>query len=138
MPKPRQKLSALETDLMRALWRRERATVVELVAILNESRPDSPLQRGTVHVLLGRLEEKGWITREKEGRAYLYRPTISEQEGMGEIADVFGEQVFGGSPVALVQCLVNGEGLKQKEIEQLRAILDEADAALRSQPSRWK
>ena len=127
-------MSALETDVLREVWSLGAARIAELVEQLNSKRPESPIQRGTVHVLLRRLEEKGWIEREKEGRSFIYTATISEQRGIAEIASEFGEQVFDGSPVALVQSLVDSRGLKKRDIEQLRSLLDDAENKLKRKP----
>jgi len=120
------------------VWALGEAKVATLVAQLNAKRPDSPIQRGTVHVLLGRLEEKGWIKREKDGRSYIYSATVDEQQGLAEIANEFRDQVFDGSPVTLVQCLVDSRGLKKRDIEQLRSLLDDAERKLKKNPRKKK
>lgn len=125
-----ERLSPMEVDVMRELWSLEPVTVPVLLEALNDSRGDSPVQRGTLHVLLGRLEEKGWVLREKEGRGYLYRASVSEETGRTRLTTDFHDRVFGGSPLELVQTLVRGTRLKQSEIVALRNLLDEAEKNL--------
>ena len=122
-----QRLSPTEVDVMRQLWTLAPVCVPDLLEALNGRRSGEPVQRGTLHVLLGRLEEKGWVQREKEGRGFLYRSTVSEDEGRLRLASEFNERVFDGSPTELVQTLVRGKGLNRSEIAGLRELLDQAE-----------
>lgn len=132
MPRKRERLSPLETDVVREIWSSQPVSVANLTEALNSRRRDSPLKRGTVHVLLGRLEEKGWLTRKKEGRGYRYSVTVAEEIGQAELAAEFQAKVFHGSPSALVQCLIRDvRGLKQSEIDSIRNLLDEAERKLK-------
>ncbi len=127
--KPREKLSAAELDVLKAIWKLPEATVPALVDELNARRSGEPLTRGTIQVLLTRLEEKGWVDREKAGRAFLYAARVPEDEGLAELTADFREKVFDGSSLALVQCLVRG-GLAKSEVAELRRMLDEAERSL--------
>ena len=80
--------------------------------------------------MLSRLEEKGWLTRRKEGRGFVYAPSVAEEQGLAELAGDFQKKVFGGSPLALVQCLVRNKELRLEEINELRRLLDDAEHQL--------
>lgn len=122
---PRDKLSASEITVMKAVWRSAPATVPAILDAVNAQRDGEALTRGTIHVLLTRLEEKGWLEREKDGRGFVYRGTVDEETGMAEIAGEFRETVFDGSSLALVQCLARGGKIKPREAASLRQFLDE-------------
>ncbi|MGY8687866.1 MAG: BlaI/MecI/CopY family transcriptional regulator, partial [Verrucomicrobiales bacterium] len=127
--KKRQPLSASETDLLKVLWKHTEATVPNLVNALNERRkPDDPLTRGTVQVLLNRVEVKGWVSRRKLGRGYLYKPTTSEASGLAEFTQAFRSKVFDGSALQLVQSLVKTQDLQREELDELRSLLDKVEA----------
>jgi predicted transcriptional regulator len=67
----------LQTQVMSALWRLERATVEDVRRAL------PPRHRGaytTVQTTLQRLYERGLLSRTKEGHAFVYSPTLSEGE----------------------------------------------------------
>ena len=131
--KERERLSALEIDVIREIWHQQPASVAELIQGLSARQGAEPLQRGTMHVLLSRLEEKGWLTRQRDGRGYRYSATISEQDGLGELTGQFQDKLFDGSPLALVQCLLReNQGLDQAEIDSLRDMLDKAENELHS------
>jgi predicted transcriptional regulator len=124
----RDKLSAAEIAVMKAVWRTDPATVPAILDTVNAQRDGEALTRGTIHVLLTRLEEKGWLEREKDGRGFVYRGTVDEATGLAEVAGEFRETVFDGSSLALVQCLARGGKIKPKEVASLRLLLDELEA----------
>ena len=102
----------------------------DLVKALNQRRAKDPITRGTIQVLLNRVEVKGWVDRRKEGRGFVYMPTTSEAAGMAELAGRFRERVFDGSALSLVQALVKTHELNVKDIAELRSLLDEAEQKL--------
>lgn len=124
----RDKLSAAEIVVMKAVWRSDPATVPAILDAVNAQRDGEALTRGTIHVLLTRLEEKGWLEREKDGRGFVYQGTVDEATGLAEIAGEFRKTVFGGSSLALVQCLARGGKINPKEVASLRQFLDELEA----------
>ena len=68
----------LQMEVMRALWRRGRASSVDDV------RDDLPERhRGaytTVQTVLNRLAERGLLVRQRQGKAIFYAPKLSEAE----------------------------------------------------------
>jgi BlaI family penicillinase repressor len=69
--KPR--LSALENAVMQVVWSKTRATADDVRQALPR-RQD--LKDSTVRTVLRRLEEKGYVEHDVEGRTYVYRPRI--------------------------------------------------------------
>lgn len=70
---------------MGVIWRADAAvTVHEVIDGLRRGGP-SDVQGGdiaytTAITVIERLREKGWLTRERDGRAYRYSPTRTEDE----------------------------------------------------------
>lgn len=68
----------LEAVIMDRIWSRdEPATVREVVENLREER--NPAYT-TVMTVMDILHRKGWLQRERDGRAYRYEPTVSREE----------------------------------------------------------
>jgi predicted transcriptional regulator len=68
----------LEAAIMDRLWvRGGPATVRELHSDL---RPERELAYNTVLTVVDNLYKKGWLRREREGRAHRYEPTASREE----------------------------------------------------------
>ena len=65
----------LEAVIMDRLWERGRPVLVrEVVDDLNQDRP---LAYTTVMTVMENLHRKGWLRRERDGRAWRYEPTSS-------------------------------------------------------------
>ncbi|MEM7385227.1 MAG: BlaI/MecI/CopY family transcriptional regulator [Verrucomicrobiota bacterium] len=126
----RQALSDRETDLIKSLWKLGDGTVPALVEALNEDS-ENPITRGTIQVLLNRMETKRWVKRHKVGRSYVYKATVSEERGLAELTGAFHDKVFDGSALELVQALVRANRMTPPDIEELRALLDETEKKLK-------
>ena len=70
-------LGPLETVVMERLWKRRQATVRDVVEDLGRSRS---LAYTTVMTIMTRLHGKGLLTRDRDGKTYVYRPAYSRDE----------------------------------------------------------
>ena len=65
----------LEAVIMDRLWEQSRPMLVR--EMVEELRDDRPLAYTTVMTVMENLHRKGWLRRERDGRAWLYEPTGS-------------------------------------------------------------
>jgi predicted transcriptional regulator len=70
-------LGPLERVIMKQLWRCASGTSGEITTALNERR-GRQLSPKTILTCLTRLEAKGLVTHDREGRAYRFSPTMNE------------------------------------------------------------
>src|SRR5262245_3483866 len=87
-----QELSRLELECMKAIWLRSAQTVSDVQKGL---LPLRPLAYTTVLTILDRLSRKGAVTRVKQGKAYVYTPSLSlelsRQEALAELLQSYFE-----------------------------------------------
>ncbi|MDF1798116.1 MAG: BlaI/MecI/CopY family transcriptional regulator [Planctomycetota bacterium] len=94
---------------------------------------DHPLAGGrdwaytTAQTLLARLIEKGFVSREKDGRAFRFRPTVSRDELVGARLDDLATRVCDGRSMPLLLNLVHSASFSPAEIDRFRTLLDELD-----------
>jgi predicted transcriptional regulator len=69
-------LGPLESEVMEVMWEKERATVREVVDLLQMRRP---LAYTTVMTVMNNLVHKGLLDREPEGKAYRYHVTLTQK-----------------------------------------------------------
>jgi BlaI family penicillinase repressor len=62
-------LSELEREVMNIIWRRGNRTAIEVQKDLAAERP---LRDSTIRTVLMRLEEKGYVQHEVNGRTFVY------------------------------------------------------------------
>ncbi|MEW5706585.1 MAG: BlaI/MecI/CopY family transcriptional regulator [Actinomycetota bacterium] len=73
----RKVLGDLEADIMEQVWQRDVTSVREVYEALKQARD---IAYTTVMTVMVRLSEKGILKKEREGKHYLYRPTVSREE----------------------------------------------------------
>lgn len=117
----RDRLPDAELEVMQALWAQERypASSAQIVARLEGRR----WQLATALKLLSRLEDRGFVAREKEGRGNLYRPLVPREDYLASESRSFLERLHGGSLPSLVAALVESRAVDGAELEELRALL---------------
>ncbi len=88
LPKYRPKqlsLGPLESELLNIVWDNKKLNATDIHdRILAD--PDRELAYGSVMTVLRRLEQKGWIECEKEGRALYWQAKISREEAQALVA----------------------------------------------------
>jgi predicted transcriptional regulator len=65
----------LEAVIMDRLWQRDTPALVR--EVLDDLREDRPLAYTTVMTVMENLYRKGWLRRDRDGRAWRYEPTSS-------------------------------------------------------------
>jgi len=68
---------------MDALWTAERPLLVR--DVVEALRPERALAYTTVMTVLDNLHGKGWLIRERDGRAWRYAPTVSRPAYTAEL-----------------------------------------------------
>jgi predicted transcriptional regulator len=106
---------------MRVLWDRGRATVGQVLE--NLERSPKPAYN-TVLTLLRILEDKGYVTHEKSGRAFTFLPVMAETEARRSALSQLLSRFFGNSPERLMLSLLGRDEADREEVERLRALID--------------
>jgi predicted transcriptional regulator len=115
-------LTEVELELMDVLWERGRATVSEIV----ESLPDERLAYSSVLTMMRILEQKGYVTHEKEGRAFLYRPLVDRRQAQKSVLGYLLKRFFNNSPEMLVVNLLEHEEMGPDEVRRLKRMIEKA------------
>jgi predicted transcriptional regulator len=107
---------------MRVLWKRGQATVSEVVEDYTR-----PIAYTTVLTVLRVLEEKGYVSHDKEpaGRAHVYRPVVDEQRAQRSHLRDLLDRLFSGRTDEMVNGLLDNERLTRSDLEALRRRIDE-------------
>jgi BlaI family transcriptional regulator, penicillinase repressor len=123
--KPTTGLTDAEHRIMDVLWNLSAATVGEVVErIEGPSRP----AYNSVLTLLRILERKGYVRHEKQGRAFTYAPIINRTQARRGALTHLLSRFFNGSREELVLDLLGHEDVDAQHLEQVKALLSDADA----------
>jgi len=116
-------LGDLQLAIMRVLWELGEATVTDVHQALLDERGLAPT---TIATMLKKMEDKGVVEHRAEGRKFIYRPTVSEdQVTRGMVADLT-ERLFGGDRVALVSHLISRHEIRPDELSELERMISAA------------
>ena len=127
-------LADLQYAIMLVLWREGEATVAKVQEALG---PERARALTTVATMLAKLEKKGVVAHRAVGRQFLYRPKVSEADVRRSMVDDLTKKLFRGDAAALVSHLLSEEEIGSDELERLKALIADREAAERgtSNPS---
>ncbi len=119
-----------ETELcvMDVIWKNESGGGIGAGEITKELADSKGWKKATIHVILTRLVEKGYLTVDKSGYTHLYFPLISEDEYRTFESKQFVRRIKGarGSKSALknfIASMIDSDDLTDEDIEELSCIL---------------
>lgn len=111
-----------ELELMMILWKAARPlTRTEIEEYLPKKRQ---LSKTTVLSFLSRLEEKGFVRVEKEGRSNRYIPLVKEEDYLQQESSSILKRLYGSSVKKFVAALYDGENISEDQIAELKDYLD--------------
>jgi predicted transcriptional regulator len=113
-------LTGQELEIMKVIWERERATVRDVYETLLERRK---IAYTTVMTMMKILEEKKYLKRTQEDRAYVYRPAKPKNQVIRGMVREFVDRVFNGSAEPLLAHLIEDERLDKKDLEEIARMI---------------
>ncbi len=105
---------------MKVVWALGHATVRDVYETLRERRH---IAYTTVMTVMKIMEEKKYLRRRLEGRAYVYEGTRPKKQMIREMVSEFINRVFNGSAEPLIAHLVEERLLSQKERELIAKMI---------------
>ena len=119
-------LGEAELVVLRVLWEGGAQTVREVMTRLHER--GRKVAYTTVLTFLTRLEQKGYVSSDKEGTAYVYRSKVTRESVTRSRVRTLLEQLYDGAAGPMVLQLIENERLSSEEIAKLRKLIDDLDA----------
>lgn len=116
------KLPGAELELMMIIWdAKEPISRIEIEEKMDNNREVVP---STILTLLSRLEERGFVKREKRGKINYYSPLVEKEPYLKETGRSILEKMFGGSLSNFAAALYMGEELSEEDIAELQRFID--------------
>ncbi len=107
---------------MKVVWEFGTATVRDVYETLLTRRK---IAYTTVMTMMKIMEDKKYLKRQLEGRAYVYEGTRPKKQMIREMVSEFINRVFNGSAEPLVAHLVEERRLSDKELKQITKMVRE-------------
>ena len=116
-------LSDGEWTLMKALWEDAPMTITQLTAAMKDSTGWS---KHTIISMLSRMEAKGAVRYQSNGRAKLYSPVLEREDAVKQETSHFMDKVFDGRMGVMLNAMMDSRPLTQADLDELSAILEKA------------
>jgi predicted transcriptional regulator len=117
-------ISAAESQVMEALWRKSPLTPEEIIAATAKPNDWGP---GTVRTLITRLLRKGALAGARQNGGYFYRPLISRADYLQSESQMLLDRLFGGQVAPLVAHFVTQQKLTAADIRKLKKLIAELE-----------
>jgi BlaI family penicillinase repressor len=115
-------ISELENEVMQAVWEAEPCTVETVHAAVSRNRK---LKETSTRTLLRRLEQKGYLTHDPQGRAYVYRSVEPARSVAGRAVRQIIDRFCQGSLEELVSGMVDAKVLSKRELARLEQFVQD-------------
>jgi BlaI family transcriptional regulator, penicillinase repressor len=120
MRPPSTTLTDQELEIMKIVWRLEKATVRDVYEALLERRK---IAYTTVMTMMKILEQKQYLKKTQDERAFVYRPTRPQKQVIRGMVREFVDRVFNGSAEPLLVHLVEDRRLTEKELREIQRMI---------------
>jgi BlaI family penicillinase repressor len=122
------RLTPPQLEILRVLWERPEATVVE---IHDAVRAERPLAATTIATLLSRLEKRGLVTYRTEGRQYVYRAVLKEADARQHALVEVTRGLFAGDVPSMVSQLLSSHELRRGDLARVRELIEAKERELK-------
>jgi BlaI family penicillinase repressor len=119
-------LGEVEQVVMDYVWTHGPSTADACREALASSRP---MKDSTIRTVLRRLEEKGYLTHQIQGRTFIYTASDARQNVAVRAVKGIIDRFCGGSAEALVLGMVDNAVLDRKQLERLARRIGEKQIA---------
>ena len=115
-------LTPLESEVMRAVWDKGPCLVETVHQVVSRKRD---LKETSVRTILRRLEQKGYLKHQEQGRAYVYRAVEPARSLAARAVRQIVDSFCKGSVEELVSGMVEARVLSNEELERLEQYVRE-------------
>ncbi|MDO4333735.1 MAG: BlaI/MecI/CopY family transcriptional regulator [Eubacteriales bacterium] len=117
------RLPDAELELMMLIWDSEGpVSRMEIEERMGGKRDVTP---STTLTLLSRLEERGFVSKTKNGKINYYEALVQKEPYLKETGRNILQKMFGGSLSNFAAALYMGEELSEEDVAQLQRFIDE-------------
>lgn len=119
-----QPLANAELAIMNLLWSHEKPLTARQIREILYSEGEKS-QHGTVQRLLQRLEEKGFVDRDRTLSVHFFQAKLSRQDHAGQQLEKLANKLTAGSIAPLITHLVEHKKISKTDVDRIRDILDQ-------------
>lgn len=116
------RLGDLQLQILKVLWQHSEATVAEV----HEQLPDgADLAHTTIATMLRKMEARGLVTHRADGRTFIYRAAVAEDQVSQGMAEHVLDRIFEGRLADMVSHLLTAREVSGAELTRLEQLIAE-------------
>ena len=126
------RLGDLQLRIMQVLWDRGGSTVSGVhEALRRQAQGDRQLAYTTIATMLRKMEDRGLVTHDSQGRKFIYRAAVAADEVTRSMAGDLLDRLFEGSLADMVHHMLTEREVSQEELSRLELLIAERKAQRR-------
>jgi len=115
----------VELEFMHIIWKLEEATPDSVEkALLKNGRS---ISSGSIRNVLAIMMQKGYITRRKKGKAFLYRAKVHKDQARKTMIQDLLIRAFDGSESLVVATLLENRDISEDELDAIKRLINGKD-----------
>ena len=113
-----------ELEILSLLWEMKEASVRQVHERLDQTKETGYT---TTLKIMQIMHAKGMVERDEKNRTHLYKPLVRQGDTQKSLLKNLMTSAFGGSAKSLVMQALGQEKPSKKEIDEIRAFLDQLE-----------
>ena len=123
------KVTDLELAVLQGIWDQDNlATVNEVLERWNDPKPPGYT---TVLKTLQKMEDKGIVGHQSQGRKYAYYANVSKEQIANKRLATIVERVFAGNPLSFAQYFLNSQDFDAEELKALKRLIADKEKEMK-------
>ena len=124
-------LTEVELEFMQVVWAAEGDVTTDdvLDALRRRGRE---LADGSVRKVLSILVAKGYLSRRRRGRGFLYRAKVARDQAARRMVGDLLRRAFGGAVTGMIAALLDGRTVDPREMDKIKRLIAEREREGRS------
>lgn len=114
------RLGDLQLRIMQTLWDHGPATVSQVQSQLGDG---SELAYTTVATMLRKMEDRGLVTHESQGRKFIYRAAVEADDVTQSMAHDLLDRLFEGNLADMVSHLLTTREVSREELREIERLV---------------
>jgi predicted transcriptional regulator len=119
--KKKKRIGDVELEILSIVWEKRQATVQDVLDVILKKRK---VAYTSVMTMMRNLAEKGFLKYRTQGRTFVYSAAVKSDKIKQGLLKETVDKVFKGSPVELVQNLLEAETLTDEEIGEIKKLIE--------------
>ncbi len=115
-----EKLTNKEEEIMRILWKLEKAFVKDVLAEIKENKP----HYNTLSTIIRNLEEKSYVAYLAYGKTHQYYPIVSKETYRKQFMTLALDHYFNNSYKNMVSSFAKEEKISIEELREIISLIE--------------